>query len=66
MISANKDDSATDAMDSVESVSQLFRAPLFWPQGIKPWFIALEAQFGAARITGDKTKYTMTVANIEP
>lgn len=53
MTSANKDDSAVDSVESVY-------------QSIEIWFIALEAQFGAAHITDDKTKYSMTVTNIKP
>lgn len=45
-------------------VNTLLRVPPFWPHDVTLWFAMLEAQFGTARITSDKTKFQTAVANI--
>lgn len=54
----------TTAYDSTDAVNTQFRVLPFWPHDVTLWFAMLEAQFGTARITSDKTKFQTVVANI--
>ncbi|KAL3199502.1 hypothetical protein MRX96_013828 [Rhipicephalus microplus] len=56
--------SMTDAPPTVSSVDG--KRPPFWPADPALWFIQVESQFAARRITADLTKYHYVVRSLPP
>jgi hypothetical protein len=54
----------TDTSGGADTTSQVIRLPLLRPDRISRWFMIVEAEFEAARITSDKEKYNAVILSL--
>lgn len=64
MTSTSGADCVSIEQDRVDAVNTPLRVSSLWPHDIALWFLMLESQFEAARITSDKRKFHAAVTNI--